>query len=437
MAKQVIAAPVVSLGLDSSGFSQGMTKAIPQAKAAGAKIGSTLTAAMGGGGSLIGSLAAAAVPLNAALGIASMAANAARSVLSAPMTSLMSRESFLAEQRGMPLLEGSDAGYTGVFARLGAQWEELLGDMMVALDKAFDFRGWIEYARGMMAAVSSVLEVFLGPLKEVTQNPEHLEEMFRAGGEMLISAFEQGAKIFAEIYNVMVDVFNNGQDTFTDVYNSFIDLVNQISTIIPPWKDIQENAKTTSSLWDDTIDGLSVLFAALGELTGAISAETAQQLHDDVVAKQAKKRWAMENANKDEFFPELPEPKEKLEKIGAGWAADLANMARGFFWEKKFALEKNTAKDAASVSDKLIPIMERMQTSRLSSALTSDSTALVEAVTKASVAGPGQDLQQRVAMAAEEQVRIAQATKSVQERILEYYKASDAYKKAPKEFQLV
>ena len=421
MAKQVIAAPVVSLGLDSSGFSQGMTKAIPQAKAAGAKIGSTITSAMGGGGSLIGSLAAAAVPLNAALGIASMAANAAKSMLTAPMNSLMGRESFLAEQRGMPVLEGSGAGYGAVFARLGQQWEDLLADMMVALDKAFDFRGWIEYARGMMAAVSSIISAFLGPLEEVTQNPEHLQEMFTAGGEMLIGVFEQGAEVFAAGYDILMDVWQAGADVFVDVYNNFVGLVDMIAELKPAF------AKMMAGLYN---------FGETAMMGGQLGDKGRQTWRDLQV------QWGITD-NKGNPLKQ-PGPSEKmdyldlgLQKMENGWAAVLGGTARALFAGADFGTKKLTAKDAATVSDKLIPIMERMQTSRLSSALTSDSTALVEAVTKASVTGPGQDLQQRVAMAAEENVRIAQATKSIQEKILQAYKASDTYKNGPKELQIV
>lgn len=386
MAKQVIAAPVVSLGLDSSGFSQGMTKAIPQAKAAGAKIGSTITSAMGGGGSLIGSLAAAAVPLNAALGIASMAANAAKSVLTAPVNALMGRESFQAEQRGMPLLAGSDAGYTGVFARLGAQWEELLADMMVALDKAFDFRGLIEYGRGAMAAVSAIMSAFLGPLKEVTQNPEHLEEMFRLGGEMLIDVFEQGAEIFG------------------NVYNSFVDLTGMIRELLPGF------ARMLAGLYN---------FGETMMMGGQLGDKGRQTF------RELQVQFGIRDAQGNPLQP------AGAQKLPPEFAAVLGGTARALFAGMGFAPDKTNAADAATVSGKLIPIMEKITQSRISSALTSDSTALVEAVTRASVAGPGQDLQQRVAAAAEENVRIAQATKAVQEKILEAYKNSPAFKNNP------
>lgn len=411
MAKQVIAAPVVSLGLDSSGFSQGMTKAIPQAKAAGAKIGSTITSAMGGGGSLVGSLAAAAVPLNAALNIASMAASAAKSVLTAPMNALMGRESFLAEQRGMPLLAGSDAGYTGVFARLGAQWEELLADMMVALDKAFDFRGLIEYGRGAMAAVSAIMSAFLGPLKEVTQNPEHLEEMFRLGGEMLIDVFEQIAEIMAASFNTLLDVFQSGSNIFVDTFNSFVGLINEVRKLVPSF------AKLVASIY---------AFSPAVWATN-LGAQVGQDL---------MRGLGLVNQNGQMVQPEGPIGKIArfvitMDKLPPEWAAVLGGTARALFAGMGFAPPKLAAADAATVSGKLIPIMEKMAQSRISSALTSDSTALVEAVTRASVAGPGQDLQQRVAAAAEENVRIAKATQAVQQKILDAYLKSDAYKNNP------
>jgi len=415
MAKQSIANPVVSLGLDSSGLKSGIASSMGDVKNVGSKIGQSLKLAIGTPLSLAGSAASMAVPLNAALNIANMAASAAKSVLTAPVNALMGRESFLAEQRGMPLLEGSDAGYTGVFARLGAQWTELLADMMVALDKAFDFRGWIEYARGAMAAVSAIMSAFLGPLKEVTQNPEHLEEMFRAGGEMLIDVFETGANVFAAGYDILMDVWQAGADIFVDVYNSFVGLVDMIAELKPAF------AKMMAGLYN---------FGETAMMGGQLGDKGRQTWRDLQV------QWGITD-NKGNPLKQ-PGPSERmsyldlgLEKLGGNFGAILGGTARALFAGMGFAPPKLAAADAATVSGKLIPIMEKMAQSRISTALTSDSTALVEAVTRASVAGPGQDLQQRVAAAAEENVRIAKATQSVQQKILDAYLKSDAYKNNP------
>ena len=324
------------------------------------------------------------------------------------MNALTKRESFLAEQRGMPLLEGSDAGYTGVFARLGAQWEELLADMMVALDKAFDFRGLIEYGRGAMAAVSAIMSAFLGPLKEVTQNPEHLEEMFRLGGEMLIDVFEQIAEIMAASFNTLLDVFQSGSNIFVDTFNSFVGLINEVRKLVPSF------AKLVASIY---------AFSPAVWATN-LGAQVGQDL---------MRGLGLVNQNGQMVQPEGPIGKIArfvitMDKLPPEWAAVLGGTARALFAGMGFAPPKLAAADAATVSGKLIPIMEKMAQSRISSALTSDSTALVEAVTRASVAGPGQDLQQRVAAAAEENVRIAKATQIVQGKILDAYLNSDAYK---------
>lgn len=408
MAKQSIANPVVSLGLDSSGLKSGIASSMGDVKNVGSKIGQSLKSAIGTPLSLAGSAASMAVPLNAALNIASMAASAAKSVVSAPMNALTKRESFLAEQRGMPLLEGSDAGYTGVFARLGAQWEELLADMMVALDKAFDFRGLIEYGRGAMAAVSAIMSAFLGPLKEVTQNPEHLEEMFRLGGEMLIDVFEQIAEIMAASFNTLLDVFQSGSNIFVDTFNSFVGLINEVRKLVPSF------AKLVASIY---------AFSPAVWATN-LGAQVGQDL---------MRGLGLVNQNGQMVQPEGPIGKIArfvitMDKLPPEWAAVLGGTARALFAGMGFAPPKLAAADAATVSGKLIPIMEKMAQSRISSALTSDSTALVEAVTRASVAGPGQDLQQRVAAAAEENVRIAKATQIVQGKILDAYLNSDAYK---------
>jgi hypothetical protein len=380
MAKQSIANPVVSLGLDSSGLKSGIASSMGDVKNVGSKIGQSLKSAIGTPLSLAGSAASMAVPLNAALNIASMAASAAKSVLTAPMNALMGREQFQAERSGLPMLLGSDAGYSGVFARLGAQWEDLLADMMVALDKAFDFRGLIEYGRGAMAAVSAIMSAFLGPLKEVTQNPEHLEEMFRLGGEMLIDVFEQGAEIFAK------------------VFNAFVDVIKMIEDMKPGF------AKLLAGLYN---------FGETTMMGGQLGDKGRQTL------RELQVQWGIT----DNQGNPLQKPAADL-KLPPEWAAVLGGTARALFAGMGFAPDKVNAQDAANLSNKLIPMMEKMQTARLGSSITSDSTAIVEAVTRASVAGPGQDLQQRVALAAEETVRQQKATNALQEKILAAYNAA-------------
>jgi hypothetical protein len=321
-----------------------------------------------------------AVPLNAALNIASMAANAAKAVLTAPMNALMDREQFQAERSGLPMLLGSDAGYSGVFARLGAQWEDLLADMMVALDKAFDFRGWIEYARGALASVSAIMEAILGPLKEVAKDPKHLEEMFRMGGDMLIDVFEQGAEIFAQ------------------VFNAFVDVIKMIEDMKPGF------AKMLAGLYN---------FGETTMMGGQLGDKGRQTL------RELQVQWGIT----DNRGNPLQKPAADL-KLPPEWAAVLGGTARAIFAGMGFAPDKVNAKDAANLSNKLIPMMEKMQTARLGSSITSDSTAIVEAVARASVAGPGQDLQQRVALAAEETVRQQKATNVLQEKILAAYNAA-------------
>jgi hypothetical protein len=387
MAKQSIANPVVSLGLDSSGLKSGIASSMGDVKGIGNKIGQSLKSAIGTPLSLAGSAAAMAVPLNAALNIASMAASAAKSVLTAPMNALMSRESFLAEQRGMPLLAGSDAGYTGVFARLGAQWEELLADMMVALDKAFNFRGWIEYVRGVMAGVSVVMVQFFGGLQEVTKDPEALSRQFKAGALFTVSTFETIGTISVKIANV------------------FIDLAN--------W--LRRTAEYFTKKNEDIAGG------------GAFTPEQEALIAEGVNDFNMTRAQAIAQLRLTGNLPKPEAAAKDIAQIGLGGIQAMVANARQAIGALNFAPDKLRANDAATVAGKLVPIMEKMAQTRITSALTSDSTALVEAVTRASVAGPGQDLQQRVAAAAEENVRIAKATKEVQEKILDAYKKSDAF----------
>jgi len=325
-----------------------------------------------------------AVPLNAALNIASMAASAAKSVLTAPMNALMDREQFQAERSGLPMLLGSDAGYTGVFARLGAQWEELLADMMVALDKAFNFRGWIEYVRGVMAGVSVVMVQFFGGLQEVTKDPEALSRQFKAGALFTVSTFETIGTISVKIANV------------------FIDLAN--------W--LRRTAEYFTKKNENIAGG------------GAFSPEQEALIAREMAKMELSREETIRGLRTVGLLPRPEKPAQDIAQIGLGGIVAMAANARQAIGGLNFAPNKLNANDAANISNKLIPMMEKMQTARLGSSITSDSTAIVEAVARASVAGPGQDLQQRVALAAEETVRQQKATNVLQEKILAAYNAA-------------
>jgi len=408
MAKQSIANPVVSLGLDSSGLRSGIASSMSDVKNVGSKIGQSLKSAIGTPLSLAGSAAAMAVPLNAALNIASMAASAAKSVLTAPVNALMSREAFQAEQNGMPILTSSDTGFTGVFARLYSQWEDLLADMMVALENAIDLRSWIEYIRGIMVGAKALLAAIFGPLENLKKDPQALANSVRAGAELTINLFDGVAKISLEIYN------------------TFVDIVKLIRNIPGLGQEFDEKDEAKIDKWLNDVRN-QVFVPDAGLMGGRPGG---QAIGMQVPAGNWIKR------GRDEAIKALGLNDNGPQKIAADGIDKIVrdareNLNKMFKNNPLAAPPKDRAQSAANAAGVLIPIMERMAQSRLSSALTSDSTALVEAVTRASVTGPGQDLQQRVAMAAEENVRIAQATKSIQERILSAYENSPAYKNNP------
>jgi len=408
MAKQSIANPVVSLGLDSSGLKSGIASSMGDVKNVGSKIGQSLKSAIGTPLSLAGSAAAMAVPLNAALNIANMAASAAKSVLTAPVNALMSREAFQAEQNGMPILTSSDTGFTGVFARLYSQWEDLLADMMVALENAIDFRSWIEYIRGMMVGAKALLAAIFGPLENLKKDPQALANSVRAGAELTINLFDGVAKISLEIYN------------------TFVDIVKLIRNIPGLGQEFDEKDEAKINKWLN--DPRNQVFVPDAGLMGGRPG--GQALGMQVPAGN----WIKQG--RDEAIKALGLNDNGPQRIAADGIDKIVRAARenlnNMFKNNPLAAPpKDRAQSAANAAGVLIPLMERMAQSRLSSALTSDSTALVEAVTRASVTGPGQDLQQRVAMAAEENVRIARETKSIQERILSAYENSPAYKNNP------
>lgn len=386
MAKQSIANPVVSLGLDSSGLRTGIASSMGDVKSAGSKIGTALKSAIGTPLSLAGSAAAMAVPLNAALNIASMAANAAKSVLTAPMNALMDREQFQAERSGLPMLLGSDAGYSGVFARLSQTWQDTLADMAVAIDKAFDFRGWIEFVRGMMAGFSAIGQAILGPLQSVQKDPEALTRQFKAGALFTVTTFETIGKVAVNIANVFIDAMNWIRKTYEALFAKN-ELVAGGGAFTP-----EQEALIAREMAKMEMNGMG-------------------QTREDII--RGLRGVGL-----------LPKPQaagQDIPRIAQEGIVGIGNAARAAIGAMAFAPPKLAAQDAANLSNKLIPMMERMQTARLGSSITSDSTAIVEAVTRASVAGPGQDLQQRVALAAEETVRQQKATNALQEKILAAY----------------
>ena len=150
-------------------------------------------------------LSEATMPLNQGLELAGKV----NRVLGAPIRSAMASEggNENVAAGGIHLL-GSGT-LSGTFARFERQVEQLFTDIWNGIDNAIGLQNIIESVRGGFAAISVIIQSAFGPFNEMGKDPKKLFESFKAGGDLVIDAFEKVGKIAVEITNAWIDVVNS------------------------------------------------------------------------------------------------------------------------------------------------------------------------------------------------------------------------------------
>lgn len=149
-------------------------------------------------------LSKAALPLNQTLELAGKA----QRLLGAPIRSMMNWEA----NNNQAVWEGgksalNDKGWSGTLQRFEVGVESMFSNILNALDKTFNFKGWIEAARGAMDGVSRIIESVFGSLDQASSGSDNMEEMFMAGQDVAIDLSQQMVEFLSQIYNSSLDAY--------------------------------------------------------------------------------------------------------------------------------------------------------------------------------------------------------------------------------------
>jgi hypothetical protein len=485
MAKEAIANPTVTLGLDSTPLTKGLDDAATKAAAAAKKVGEAVAKTgpkvkqeiqkalqikpgdmFGAGfGAQVGRLIAAAVksPLNALkitneatspVNMALELLGKANRVLGAPVRALMARESDQAHADNQPILNASSTTMTAVFARLSNEIEQLAADALVGLDKAFNFRAILEGFRGVVSGVRSLLAAAFGPLVAVVDNPNTLQEAFKQGQQIALEGFKMLAEYLIDVSDKIVKLSNVVLQSFNALM-PFLPYSKSMEEKITAWQEANAkmvqipgnpmagrgginplNAPRNQRVLGARADAIKALgFDKPADLIPDVDVQGlkagVKKIADAFVPAQAVP-WDMAFKSLREFVTGLGDAKNPLDQFkndverfaviyndATAAAVDGAQLWRAFRM-------KDQAQDAfgARLQGLIGGTLQTLQSAGISSRITSaaevGSSALVEAIVRASAqAGSPDDIQKQIKAAIELQLEQQRQQTKLQRQIFE------------------
>lgn len=376
-----IANPVIVLSLDNKPFSASLNAAVGMASSYGTKIGLALagsiansakgigkavSGAVGGIGGVVGSAVKGASAGTNGIGGALLApmkmmamlnqvmgfANKAIQIFGAPIRSAMAGEARQAQFTGTGSIDiATSDTWTGVLGRFQNTVEDVFQQIADSLDKVFDIKGWMEYARGAIAGVGALFSSWANMAGGI--KPAELKDAFKMGALALINAWEAVGKIVVQIANVFIGILNA-----LDAKAKILGAQNVIAR------------------------GL----AAGGEFLGILPAGVGNFLAQD----QARQEQARRNA--------------QIQLLNPAIIPGMANAARNIIQNGNAAADAE--RRALEWRDKIGGNLAVNVQSRIAPLLAAGTSALEEALVKARVQTEGGTLQQRIEAAMLEQIEI-------------------------------
>ena len=423
--KTSIANPVVVLGLDAGPFTAGLEKAKVAGTAASKKMSEAAKggpkpstpslaraaprAAGGGGGVSAGDGigAAARLPLMPIIALNQAMEFAAKitKTIGAPMRALMGREQLQAQFSGIGTIDPMGGTFTAGIARFGATFETMLADIAESLDRTFDLKGKLEYARGALSGISALLTAFFGNLEPIVKDPEALTKQFKAGALMVVNVFEYAATESKKIYDNVVSAL--------DSFGINIKLINDVfSGVITALKALNPNTKKDPK---ELQGGLQDAGARLGArmwgiaLTMAgVSYKNAFALLDNVKQDQQRN---IDLWNKGGGGDGLPMPNAGAPMaIGqgpniAGIAQQARNNINAMGLMAPADAEKLLMQRAGVIMGKIGGDLGTQIATKIAPLMASGSAQLEDALVKAQLQGEAGDIQKRIEGAIQKQLK--------------------------------
>ena len=438
--KTSIANPVVVLGLDAGPFTAGLEKAKQAGSAASKKISE---AAKGGpklptpaaapraasgaaaGGGILGGVAGAGgilsavkAPLMAVAGLNQAMEFAAKisKTIGSPVRALMDREQMEAKATGIGTIDTATSNtFTAGIARFGEQFNVMLADVAVALDDAFDLKGKLEFARGMISGISEIVKAFFGNIKDALKDPDALKKQFMNGALVMVDVFEWGANAAKSIFDTVTTALSNMGIQFTSISDLFKGIVDNLNALNPAGP-----GGKPGTIIGDIQDGLAILGGAIAGFVAGPN-DDLWDLPNEIMADRQRALAAQNRPGGGGPGAALPALAGAGGGFNIGAAAQQARNAinaAGFIPPNVGAAL--IAKQADVIMGKIggsLGNLGGMIASQIAPAITAGTANLDEAMVKATLQGQQGDIQQRIETAIREQITIQTQQASLLEKI--------------------
>ena len=438
--KTSIANPVVVLGLDAGPFTAGLEKAKQAGSAASKKISE---AAKGGpklptpaaapraasgaaaGGGILGGVAGAGgilsavkAPLMAVAGLNQAMEFAAKisKTIGSPVRALMDREQMEAKATGIGTIDTATSNtFTAGIARFGEQFNVMLADVAVALDDAFDLKGKLEFARGMISGISEIVKAFFGNIKDALKDPDAFKKQFVNGALVMVDVFEWGANAAKSIFDTVTTALSNMGIQFTSISDLFKGIVDNLNALNPAGP-----GGKPGTIIGDIQDGLAILGGAIAGFVAGPN-DDLWDLPNEIMADRQRALAAQNRPGGGGPGAALPALAGAGGGFNIGAAAQQARNAinaAGFIPPNVGAAL--IAKQADVIMGKIggsLGNLGGMIASQIAPAITAGTANLDEAMVKATLQGQQGDIQQRIETAIREQITIQTQQASLLEKI--------------------
>jgi len=338
-------------------------------------------------------------------------------VLGAPIRALMDREQMAAKATGIGTIDTATSNtFTAGIARFGEQFNVMLADVATALDDAFDLKGKLEFARGMISGISEIVKAFFGDIKDALKDPDAFKKQFVNGALVMVDVFEWGANAAKSIFDtVMTALSNMGiqftsiSDLFKGIFKGIVDNLNALNPAGPGGKP--------GTFIGDIQDGLAMLG---GAIFGFVNLEF-WDLPNEIMADRQRAMAAQNRPGGGGPGAALPALANAGGGFNIGAAAQNARNAinaAGFIPPNVGAAL--IAKQADVIMGKIggsLSNLGGMIASQIAPAITAGTANLDEAMVKATLQGQQGDIQQRIETAIREQITIQTQQASLLEKI--------------------
>jgi len=327
----------------------------------------------------------------------------------------MGREQLNAQFSGTGTINPMGGTFTAGIARFASAFDTVLADIAESLDRTFDLKGKLEYARGALSGISALLTAFFGNLEPIVKDPEALTKQFKAGALMVVNVFEYAATESKKIYDNVVSAL--------DSFGINIKLINDVfSGVIVALKALNPNTKKDPRELQGTLQDAfaagSAFFLGVGKAAVGINTKDAFALLNNVIADRRANIALFNKGGGGLAMPQAGAPMA----IGqgpniAGVAQQARNNINAMGLMAPADAEKLLMQQAGVIMGKIGGDLAPQIANKIAPLMASGSAQLEDALVKAQLQGEAGDIQKRIESAIQQQLEQQKLQAKTLERI--------------------